>query len=149
MGKLPNESAILQKLQLLEAYVHNLRGFTHRSHDDLRNDVGLAWAVQHGLQVSIQCVIDVCQLLVAGLALGPPASSVEAMDLLRDAGVFPAPFAQTLGRMARFRNVLVHAYAQVDLKRVHESLMGQLDDFGRFAADVLSFLSKQGCHRGP
>jgi uncharacterized protein YutE (UPF0331/DUF86 family) len=110
--------------------------------EELEQDVGLEWAVEHGLQLSIQCVIDICQYLVAGLALGTPATSQEAIELLSEAGVLPGPFARTVIQMARFRNVLVHVYAQVDVRRVHENLRSHLDDFQVFARHVLAFLSQ-------
>ena len=102
-------------MHLLEGYVEQLQGYRQRTLADVRGDVGLAWAIEHGLQLVIQCVIDVCHYLVAGLALGTPATSQDAIALLRDTGVFPAAFAHTLVHMARFRNILVHLYAQVDV----------------------------------
>jgi len=129
-----------QKLQLLEDYVRQLRRFRERTLEEVSADLGLAWAIEHGLQVSIQCVIDVCQYLVAQLALGVPNTSEEAVDLLRKAGVFPNEFAQTLVRMIRFRNILVHVYAKVDVEIVRNNLQNHLDDFVRFAEHVLHFL---------
>jgi uncharacterized protein YutE (UPF0331/DUF86 family) len=86
----------------------------------------------------------VCHYLVADLALGVPATSQEAIALLRDAGVFPAVFADTLVQMARFRNLLVHVYAQVDIERVYDHLQNYLDDFGQFVQHVLQFLAQDG-----
>ncbi|MBI4602784.1 MAG: DUF86 domain-containing protein [Planctomycetes bacterium] len=138
-----SDKAIRHRLELLEGYVQGLRALRGRTLEEVQKDVSVAWAVQHGLQISIQCVIDICQQLVAALALGSPSSSIEAVDLLRDAGIFPAALAQTLVQMARFRNVLVHAYAQVDLRRVHANLVNHVDDFGRFAQHILAFLARQ------
>jgi uncharacterized protein YutE (UPF0331/DUF86 family) len=42
--------------------------------------------------------------------------------------------------LAGFRNVLVHEYAGVDVRRVHAGL-GRLDDFEAFVADVDTWLS--------
>lgn len=134
---------IQQLLQLLEGYVQRLQVFRQRTLDEVRHDIGLAWAIEHGLQLSIQCVIDLCYYLVAELGLGAPATSSDAIELLRDAGVFPADFARTLVSMVWFRNVLVHVYAQVDVDRVYENLQTGLDDFGRFARHVLDFLAQQ------
>ena len=102
----------------------------------------MAWAIEHGLQLSIQCVIDVSHYLVAGLALGVPATSQEAITILRDAGVFPPAFAHLLVQMVRFRNILVHVYTQVDVARVYDNLQHHLDDFGQFAQYVLQFLAQ-------
>ena len=45
--------------------------------------------------------------------------------------------------MARFRNILVHLYAQVDVGRVYDNLQNHLDDFGQFAQYILDFLAQQ------
>jgi uncharacterized protein YutE (UPF0331/DUF86 family) len=139
----PNNEMIHQRLHLLESYVRQLHSYRQRALAEVLDDIGLAWAIEHGLQLSIQCIIDVCHYLVAILALGTPATSQEAIELLRDAGIFPAAFAHTLVQMVRFRNILVHVYAQVDVRRVYEHLQNHLDDFGQFAQHILHFLAQQ------
>jgi uncharacterized protein YutE (UPF0331/DUF86 family) len=126
----------------LESYVQDLRGYRARTREEVCNDMSLTWAIEHGLQLSIQCIIDVCHYLVADLMLGVPATSQEAIKLLSDAGIFPATFAHTLVQMARFRNLLVHVYAQIDIERVYDHLQNHLDDFGQFAQHVLQFLAQ-------
>jgi uncharacterized protein YutE (UPF0331/DUF86 family) len=139
-----SDEVIRQRLQLLESYVQHLQGYRARTRDEVRSDMSLTWAIEHGLQLSIQCVMDVCHYLVADLVLGVPATSQEAVELLRDAGVFPATFAHTLVQMARFRNLLVRVYAHVDIERVYDHLQHHLDDFGQFAQHVLQFLAQDG-----
>lgn len=134
---------ISQRLQLLQEYTTQLHPYQQRSAEEISADTNLAWALQHGLQLAIQCVIDVCHRLVAQLGLRAPATSQDAIELLRDAGVFPPEFAENLVGMARFRNILVHAYAHVDLERVCEHLRTGLEDFGRFARCVHDFLAEQ------
>lgn len=138
-----DDAGIRERLQLLDGYVQELEHQRCRTLDDLRGDVALSWAIEHGLQLAIQCLIDVCHYLVAGQALGAPATSEEAVELLRDKGVFPASFAEALVRLVRFRNVLVHVYARVDLRRVHKNPQEHLGDFGEFARLVSSFLVRQ------
>lgn len=139
----PNNETIRQRLHLLEGYVRQLHSYRQRTLAEVLGDMSLTWAIEHGLQLSIQCVIDVCYYLVAVLALGTPATSQEAIELLRDAGIFPATFAHTLVQMVRFRNILVYVYAQVDVGRVYENLHNHLDDFGQFAQHILHFLAQQ------
>ena len=52
--------------------------------------------------------------------------------------------AHTLVQMARFRNLLGHVYAHVDIKRVYDHLQNHLDDFGQFAQHILQFLAQDG-----
>jgi uncharacterized protein YutE (UPF0331/DUF86 family) len=58
-------------------------------------------------------------------------------------GVISRDTAKRLESLAGFRNVLVHDYATVDLRRVHAGL-GRLDDFEAFVADVEGWLSRSG-----
>ncbi len=50
-------------------------------------------------------------------------------------GVLTAATAARLESLAGFRDILVHDYADVDLKRVHVGLQ-RLDDFDAFVGDV-------------
>lgn len=54
-------------------------------------------------------------------------------------GVRRQDTATRLKGLAGFRNVLVHEYADIDLKRVHAGL-GRLEDFDAFVADVERWL---------
>ncbi len=47
-----------------------------------------------------------------------------------------------LESLAGFRNVLVHDYAEIDLRRVHASL-DRLEDFDAFVSDVEEWLEQQ------
>ena len=53
----------------------------------------------------------------------------------------PDDFLPTLQDMASFRNRLVHLYWEVDDRRVHHSLVHELNDFETFIAHVLAFLT--------
>ena len=46
--------------------------------------------------------------------------------------ILPADLAQRLGDAAAMRNILVHAYAKVDLKIVYDSIRPALKDFSQF-----------------
>jgi len=48
-----SDEVIRQRLQLLESYVQHLQGYRARTRDEVRSDMGLTWAVEHGLQLSI------------------------------------------------------------------------------------------------
>ena len=58
--------------------------------------------------------------------------------LLRE-DVLPAPLAARLEKMAGFRNVLAHGYAEVIAERVHQTL-GHLDDIRSCVAELEAYL---------
>lgn len=59
------------------------------------------------------------------------------MTILGQAGIFPADFAEALVPMVKFRNVLVHDYADLDLDLVYDFLTSRRQDL-RQCLDYLS-----------
>ncbi|MDW8367787.1 MAG: DUF86 domain-containing protein [Abditibacteriales bacterium] len=79
-------------------------------------------AVERRLQVAIQICIDI------------------ATEIVARAGF--RTLCNTLLRMVRFRNILVHGYAEVDPRRVYQFLRSRLSDFRRFARRVEGFVQR-------
>jgi len=68
---------------------------------------------------AIQVVIDLAVSSCVRLGLGSPATYADAFRRLGDAGVIPGELADRLVRAAGFRNLLLHAYGSLDLRRVY------------------------------
>jgi uncharacterized protein YutE (UPF0331/DUF86 family) len=71
-----------------------------------------------------------------------PADYADAFAVLREHDVLSRDLADRLAAMARFRNLLVHVYAEVDDARVHRFLREDLGDFEPFASAVLDLLKE-------
>jgi len=68
---------------------------------------------------AVQVVIDLAVSSCVRLGLGSPPTYADAFRLLADADDIPSDLAGRLVRAAGFRNLLVHAYGPLDLRRVH------------------------------
>ena len=94
--------------------------------------------------MSVECVLDICGLFVAGLRLGLPAEEENLFDRLEQARVLSPELVRTLRAMRRFRNILVHEYGAVDDTIVFQ-LAGRLSkDTAAFTAEVTRALSGTG-----
>jgi len=74
----------------------------------LSSDLREARFAERTLQLAIQAVIDVASHAVSDERLGEPRTNRELFDLLARGWGLPSDLAQTLHRMAGFRNILVH-----------------------------------------
>ena len=54
--------------------------------------------------------------------------------------IIPAALAQRVAAAAGLRNLIVHAYAKVDLKIVYDSIRPALIDFSEFAAALSQYM---------
>ena len=64
-------------------------------------------------------VIDLAVSTCVRLGLGSPPTYGDAFRRLAAAGLLDDELAKRLSAAAGFRNLIVHAYADLDLRRVH------------------------------
>jgi uncharacterized protein YutE (UPF0331/DUF86 family) len=84
----------------------------------------------------VQDAADLCNHLAARLAHQVPLSYPECFEVLGDEGILEKSLADSLRAMARFRNLLVHRYWDVDDQRVLQIARTQLDDLEQFLEAV-------------
>ncbi len=139
----PDPETIRRHLAALDTALRQLRRHAQRPLEDLRGDLDLLWAVERGLQLCVQNVLDLATHLVASAGRDAP-DYASAIDQLGALGVLPDTFARRLRALAGFRNVLVHGYLEVDVARLHRVLSEQLDDLVAFADHVERYLIRTG-----
>jgi uncharacterized protein YutE (UPF0331/DUF86 family) len=137
----PDAVVVRRHLVALDEAIQHLRPHVGRPLSVLLNDLDERWAVERGLQLCAQNVLDVATHLAAS-AGRDAADYASAIDALGELGVLPSEFASQFRGIAGFRNVLVHGYLGVDVTRVHEVLNSGLDDFAEFARLVDAYLRK-------
>lgn len=91
-------------------------------------------AVVLHLWQAVQIVIDLAVSLCVRLNLGAPATYGDAFERLARAGHVEATLAERLKRAAGFRNVVAHAYEELDLRRVHDAATHGPADLRAFLA---------------
>lgn len=125
---------IAKKLAIVETSCRELRKLARL--DRIRSDVRERRFVEHTLQVAIQAVLDVASHIVSDERLGEPDTNRALFALLESVGWIESDLSDALQRMAGFRNVLVHGYAEVDLGIVEDAASAGLADLERFVAVV-------------
>lgn len=120
----------------LEEEVKHLRRLAQGDTEALLTDRDALAAAKYGLVVAIEICIDVGQHVIASEQLRPPASFADVFTVLGESEFVPTGMVTTLRDMAGFRNVLVHAYLEVDDRKVVEFLKSRLGDFDAFRAAV-------------
>lgn len=125
---------VAKKLALIETCCRELRELARI--ERVRSDVRERRFVEHTLQLAIQAALDVASHIVSDERLGEPETNRALFALLEAAGWIAPPLSSALQRMAGFRNVLVHGYADVDLGIVEQAARDGLGDLERFVAAV-------------
>ena len=130
---------VAKKLAEVESRIRELRSLADL--DRLRSDVKEERFVTHTVQLAVQAALDVASHIVADERLGEPQTNQDLFTLLERHGWLAPGLAERLRDMARFRNLLVHGYAGVDLDLVADIIRNDLGDLERFIATVRGRMS--------
>ena len=133
-GKIDHD-VVRRHLLALDEALTQLSAHAGRPLEALSSNLDERWAVERGLQLCVQNVLDLGTHLVACAGRDVP-DYTSAIEQLGQLGVITGELASTLRPLAGFRNALVHGYLGVDLTIVHSVLNQHLDDIRKFAAAV-------------
>jgi len=135
-----DEDLLAKKLALIETYVREVR--TLAVPHEIATNVRERRFVQYTLQMAIQAAIDIASHIVSDDRLGEPTTNGQLFELLASAGWLSPAQVAPLRRMAGFRNVLVHGYAEVDPEVVRDVVENHLGDLVAYVAAVRARLGK-------
>lgn len=139
----PDRQQVERRLEELSPLVAILRRHDSVMPEALARDPERALAIEHALQVAIQCVLDVASHLVAARGGETPDSYEKVLIALGSTGIVPLEFAKRIEKMAGLRNLLVHMYLEVDFGKLADTLR-HLDHFDEFSRYALIALDRPG-----
>ena len=111
------------------------------AYEDFAREHILKDSAERNFQVAIQAALDIASLILADQSVDIPTEYSSLFPKLAEIGAIPVEFAQRLVGMAKFRNVLVHLYMEVDSKRIYAYTQNNLDDFELFARYIGEYLA--------
>lgn len=109
-----------------------LRSLSQRDDDVLRSDPTAIRAVKYAFVVAIEAAVDAAEHVIASEGLRVPESFADAFGVLCEQGMLDEGLARSMAAAARFRNLLVHGYADVDDDRVLEILRSRPEDLAAY-----------------
>ena len=93
------------------------------------------------LIVAIEAAIDICNHIVARGGGRSPQDYADCFEVLSELGVLKPALVERLKRMARFRNLVVHLYWQVDNRLVYRAICEDQEDLEDFGQEILDWLA--------
>jgi len=97
-------------------------------------------AAKHSLQEAIEACLDIGSHIIAEKGFRRPEDYKEIFKVLEENGIIDHVLSEKLQEMAQFRNLLVHRYGQIDIKRVYIIMSNDLKDIQKFAKSILKYI---------
>ncbi len=130
---------IRTKLSFADVRLNELRFHSRISLERFRNDATVQAAILHHLQVGVQSCMDIASHIVADESWGIPGTSKDLFEFLRQHRVITSALAKEMKDVVGFRNLVVHAYDKLDLRRVHAHLPAYRRTLARFLKAVVIY----------
>ena len=136
-----NRETITERLREIEENIVLLEELKPIPFDEFRDDPKTLKCVERCLEVSIQCILDICHHIIVDNNWPRPKDNKEAILTISQKGIIPSEFANRILPMAGLRNILAHEYLKIDLNKLYEYLQN-LQDFRIFQKHIIKFLKK-------
>lgn len=134
---------IYKRLEKMREEVKYLRTYQDMPFEDFKGNFEHFKTAERCLEIAIECCLDIANHIISQEDFKRPDRYENVFEILVEHGILASDFAETLKGMARFRNLLVHEYLKIRLDKVYEKTQKNLNDFDRFANDIVNYLEKR------
>lgn len=134
------DPAVVRRImRAMERSLRVLRGLRAKGRDTFLVDEATQDRAERHAQLLAQGCADIAVHILAGTGAAAPETYADALTALASAGVVTPDLAARLAGAVRLRNILVHAYLDIDHGRLFDEL-GWIEDAAAFATAIESWL---------
>ncbi|MGQ4554879.1 type VII toxin-antitoxin system HepT family RNase toxin [Halobellus sp. GM3] len=134
-----DDDVIIDKLQYINEYTHDLKRMRGLSRDEYVADIVRQRAVERTFMNLIQSCIDLAQHIRASEDIGGAQTSKQEIEALGDASIISRETQRRMEEAVGFRNVLAHRYGDVNHDVVYDVLHNDIHWFETFQQEVASW----------
>jgi len=135
-----DETLILRKLSELDEYNKQIKEYEKITVAQYSDDWKIPRIIERTLQMMIETCVDIASHIIADKGYRVPKSYSDTFKVLHEEKIVSSKLFNSLEKMAKFRNIVVHHYDKVDAKIVVGILKKDLNDFMGFRDAIISFL---------
>ncbi|PUU91453.1 type VII toxin-antitoxin system HepT family RNase toxin [Halanaerobium sp.] len=104
---------VRNKLEHLEEYINDLEEYQDLSLERLTGDKVLFRFLERTIHLAVESVLDIGSHIISDQRLGNPKFNSEIIEILAENKIIKENVDSYI-KMAKFRNVIVHDYAEID-----------------------------------
>ena len=131
---------ILRKLAELEEYLGQVKEYADMTAGRYSRDWKAQRVVERTLQMMIETCADVAGHIISDKGYRVPATYADTFRVLHENGLLDKELFETMEKMAKFRNIIVHHYDKVDAEVVAGILKKDLKDFSAYRDAIINIL---------
>ena len=135
-----DEALLLRKLAELDEYLKQVSEYSDITVKEYYDDWKAQRIIERTLQMMLETCVDIAGHIISDEGYRIPKSYADTFRVLYENNIFDKKLFQTMDKMAKFRNIIVHHYDKVDAEIVVGILRRNLGDFSRYKDAIIRFL---------
>ncbi len=124
------------KISSVEKYLSRLHDFQEKDEKDFEKDQILQSALERNLYLVCQATIELSEASVKHLGLRKPRNYKEGFEILMENKIIDQKLTESMRKLARFRNILTHAYEKIETNGLIYILKNNLQDIEKFKESI-------------
>ena len=136
------KTLILRKLAEVDQSLLQVKEYAGISVEQYQSSWKTQRIVERTFQMMIETCVDIASHIISDRAFRTPTSYSDAFKVLHENGLLPASLFTKMDKMAKFRNIVVQHYGNIDAEIVVGILKRDLDDFIDFQRAIISLLEQ-------
>lgn len=138
-----DKEAIKQRIEEIQRRRSFLEDYIGEPLEEFTQDVAHYELALRHIQIAIQACLDIGRHIIATKSFERPKELKEVFLVLGKKGIISQALAKRLSEATGVRNILVHSYLEVDLRRIHQIIQEDLPDLDKFVDEIGEYLKKE------
>ena len=135
-----DKTLILRKLAELEELLTQVKEYENVAVEQYQRDWRIQRIVERTLQMMIETCADIAGHIISDRGYRIPTSYSDTFRVLHENRILKSDLFETMEKMAKFRNIIVHQYDRVDAEIVIGILRKNLNDFLNYKDAIINML---------
>ncbi|MBT5973813.1 type VII toxin-antitoxin system HepT family RNase toxin [Desulfobacula sp.] len=132
-----DKDVMLSKIGSVRKYLKRIKNVSNITLQAFLNDVNTQDIILFNIQLAVQNCIDIAAHIVSEKDMGIPGSANEIFYFLEENKYINNLLTEKMVKAVGFRNLIVHEYGKLDLKRAYDISQNDIKDLDTFLKAVI------------
>lgn len=135
-----DKTLLLRKLAEIEEYLKQIKEYANVSAEQYSKDWRIQRIVERTLQIMIETCADIAGHIISDRGYRIPTSYADTFRVLYEKEILSKELFETMEKISKFRNIIVHHYDHIDPEMVISILRKDLNDLLDYKNAVINTL---------
>ncbi len=132
----------IRRIEKLKNSLEKLKKYSEMEIGEILLKPEICDSIERSLQVCVEALADISRKIISNLNWRIPLSYKDVFKVLHENGVIDSKLLSRLEELAGIRNIIVHFYTEVDIKKIYENLEIYMTTIETALQTLLNFCRK-------